>query len=410
MIERPPPVTLCSNKPRVLLLSTVPMTLWAFYRRLPAYLHGRNMEVAVAAAPGPELGYFEQLSGIRTHAIPMTRRITPLQDVVAIARLARIISANRYDVVHAFTPKAGLIGMTAATLAGVSRRAYSILGLPAETAEGWRRELLLASDRTASRLATVVLAVGEGLRRRVDELGICPAERVRVLCDGTSCGLDLRRFTSTDAVRNASRGIRATLGIPEDGLVVGFVGRLVFDKGIHTLVEAFTELCSTRCNLYLLLVGDPEPHRGAVPPETMAMIDSNPRIKRVSFDWDPVPYYAAMNVFALPTLREGFPTAPLEAAALSVPTVATRATGCVDAVLDGETGLLVEIGDTGSLGAAIARLLDDSALRAKMGRAGRRRVETQFSDDRLLEEHYRLYRSMVEGSSVEALASAGEPV
>ena len=383
---------------RVLLVSTVPSTLWAFFRRLPAFARDRQIEVAVAAAKGRELGYFREQLGTITHTVNLTRRISPLADVLSVIRLARIIKRNKYDVVHAHTPKAGLVGVLAAWLAGVPHRVYTIHGFPAETATGLTRRLLLLSDRTAVRLATTVLVVSKSLRDQVRSAGVAKESKLRILGDGSACGVDIGRFTQSPSTRQPAKKKREELGIPADARLMGFVGRLVLDKGIDVIVDAFQLLCDTRPDLHLLLLGDYEPDRGRVPERTIQTIESHPRIKHVPFDWDPVPYYAAMDVLLLATLREGLGYALLEAASLEIPAVATRATGCVDAIVDGETGFLVDIGDVNAMASATGLLLDDPALRNRIGQAARERVLRLFTDDRLLEEHIRLYQSMLESS------------
>ncbi len=386
-----------SNSPtKVLLVSTVPSTLWAFFRNLPAYAKQNHFEISVAASQGPELAYFQQQFGVTTHAINLTRKISPLADVQAVIQLSRIIKQAKYDIVHAHTPKAGLVGMLAAKLAGVRHRIYTIHGFPAETATGLTRKLLLLSERTAASTATSVLVVSDSLREQIRSMRVVDDRKVQMLGDGTACGVDLERFTRTPSIIEQASNKRASLGIEPDALVMGFVGRLVHDKGIDVAVSAFLKLSETRSDLHLLLLGDYEPDRGRVSQHTIEQIDSHPRIKHVPFDWDPIPYYAAMDVLVLPTLREGFPYALLEAAALEVPAVATRATGCVDAIVDGKTGFLVDIADVSSLSQSVGSLLDNPALRKTQGKAARERVVHQFSSERLLKAHIKLYETMTE--------------
>lgn len=379
----------------MLLVSTVPSTLWAFFRRLPAFARNRQIDVAVAAAGGRELGYFRDQLGTRTHTVNLTRRISPVADLRAVLALARIIRRNRYHIVHAHTPKAGLVGMLAAWLAGARGRIYTIHGLPAETAVGLTRLLLLLSDRAAARAANVVLVVSPSLAEQVRSKRVAAEPKLRMLGDGTACGIDVRRFTPSDDTRRQGVRKREELGIPSDARVLGFVGRLVRDKGVDVIVDVFGLLRVHRPELHLLLLGDYEPDRGRVPERTVERIENDPRIKHVSFDWDPAPYYAAMDVLLLATLREGFGQVVLEAASMEIPTVATRATGCVDAIVDGETGFLVGIGDVDAMARAAGALLDDEALRRRIGRAARERALRLFADERLLEEHVRLYQTML---------------
>ncbi len=382
-------------KPRILLVSTVPSTLWAFYRRMPEYARARGMELAVAASPEKELAFFADECGVATHAVEMPRRVSPLRDALSIRQLSRIIRRERYDIVHAFTSKAGLVGMSAGVLARTPHRIYSMLGLPAETATGITRRLLVGSETAASRMAHQVLACSDSLSRRIQELGICGPDKLSVLADGTCCGVNARMFVRTPEVSEGARARRQKLGIPLGAPVMGFVGRLVHDKGIHTTVDAFVTLSEKRPDAHLLLLGDYEPHRGEVPAHTVRQIEAHPRIHHANFDWDPIPYYAAMDVLVLASYREGFPYALLEAACMEIPAVTTRATGCIDAVVDGQTGYLIDVEDDQALASAVDRLLADPALRQRLGQDARRRVEDSFTDDRLLDEHFKLYESLL---------------
>lgn len=178
--------------------------------------------------------------------------------------------------------------------------------------------------------------------------------------------------------------------------VIGVVvGRLVPDKGIHILVESFVRLYESSPNIRLLIIGDFEPHRGRLPDKTTQALNNHPRIVHVGFTHQIEPYYAAMDMLVLPTRREGFPYTILEAAAMGLPVAATEVTGCVDAVLEGRTGFLVPPEDVTALTAAIQKLLASPRLRQQMGCEGTKRVEEEFTSQRLLDAHVQLYRGML---------------
>ena len=380
---------------KVLLVATVPSTLWAFFRRLPTFARARQVEVSVAAAPGPELDFFREQLGTTTFEVDLTRRVSPLADARAVLRLTRIIRQGQYDIVHSHTSKAGLVGMLAARLAGVPARIHTIHGFPAETATGLTKRLLLLSERATACTAKVVLVVSASLRDQVRAAGVARGPKLRILADGTACGVDIARFTRSPDVRVRAEKKREQLGIPAHAPLLGFVGRLVCDKGIDVIVKVFERLHETVPDLHLLLLGDYEPQRGRIGKQTIEIIQNHPQIVQVPFDWDPVPYYAAMDALVLASLREGLPYILLEAASLEIPVVATRTTGCVDAVVDGETGFLVDIGDVEAMARAVATLLDDESLRVRIGQAARARVLRLFTDDCLLQAHLDLYRSML---------------
>ena len=186
------------------------------------------------------------------------------------------------------------------------------------------------------------------------------------------------------------RSTPSELGDPREAPVVGFVGRLTKDKGVGDLIEAFLEMRTHLPALRLLLVGDFEPGDPLLP-ATHRIIQSDPHIVHIGFVDDPVPYYHAMDVFAFPTRREGFGNAAMEASAAGKPVVSARATGAVDAVIDGVTGILVPVGDANALARTLERVLEDKALAVALGAAGRERVQREFRReivwDAIIEEY-----------------------
>ncbi|MFQ5415201.1 MAG: glycosyltransferase family 4 protein, partial [Phycisphaerae bacterium] len=363
----------------------------AFYEPLLRVLGERGIVVAVASAPGADLDDLAAMRGVMVRAVPITRRITPVRDIRAVVALARFLRRRGVRLVHTHTPKGGLVGMLAAWFARVPHRIHTMHGLPLETTHGLRRVALIAAERLTCALADTVCVVSDSLRRRAVALRLAAPDKLRVLGHGTACGVDHHRFEPTAVTARSAAAKRDELRIPQDALVIGFVGRIVYDKGIHTLVDAFTSLVDRYDTLHLLLLGDVEPQHRRLPARTIDTIRRHPRIRHVGFDWNPIPYYAAMDILALPTLREGFGCVLLEAACMELPVVATRTTGCVDAVADGETGILVGPGDGDGLIAALRRLLDNKDLRSALGRAGRTRARTCFGQHRMIQAHLDLY-------------------
>jgi glycosyltransferase involved in cell wall biosynthesis len=363
-----------------------------------AWLRARGLDVAVACAPGPELDEAVEREGVQAFRVPMAREIAPVADLVSVARLARVIRRWRPHVVNAGTPKAGLLGMLAARLADVPVRIYTLRGLRLETTAGSRRFILTAAERMTSACAHEVIAVSRSLASRYVACGLASAAKVRVLGYGASNGIDPARLAVPP--RAVTSALRERLAIPVDAPVIGFAGRFTRDKGIVELVDAFERVRARIPQARLLLVGDFE-QGDPVPDATTRAIRGNPAIVLSGFVGDTAPYYHAMDVLAFPSHREGFPNVPLEAAAAGVPVVGFRATGTVDAVVAGETGTLVDVGDVAGLADGILRYLLDPELRRNHGAAGKERVEREFLSERiwqaLLEDYDRL------------LAAAGTP-
>jgi glycosyltransferase involved in cell wall biosynthesis len=215
-----------------------------------------------------------------------------------------------------------------------------------------------------------------------------------VVGPGTCNGVDVDRFrASLDTQREAS-DLRRKLGIHQDALVIGFVGRFTRDKGIPELYQAFITLREHHPNLRLLLIGDFEAG-DPIAEDVRRAIERNPEVIRTGFVPDAAPYYHLMDMCVLPTYREGFPGVLLEAQAAEIPVITTQATGAIDSVQDGKTGLLVSVGDASALARAIGSLLGDAAKRKEMGRRGQEWVTREFPRGKLLAELAREYHSLI---------------
>lgn len=385
-----------------------------FLRGQVGYMRARGLEISAVSSPGPELTAFADAEGASILAVEMPRRISPIRDLLALAKLRRHFVRTRPQLVHSHTPKGGLLGMIAAALARVPVRIYHMRGLPMMTATGLRRRLLAATEWVACCFAHRVICVSRSVRDVAVAERLCPAGKITVLLGGSGNGVDaMGKFNPERLEADARETTRRRLEIPRDAVVLGFIGRLVRDKGIVELAEAWCALRDGWPTAHLLLVGPFEP-QDPVPSEIESALRRDPRVHLTGMDWNTPPLYAAMDVLVLPTHREGFPNVPLEAAAMRLPVVATRIPGCVDAVADGSTGTLVPVQDASALADAIASYLRDPLLRRRHGTAGRERVLREFAQEALWEalygeyEHLLAARGLRAGSQRQSLPHAAE--
>jgi glycosyltransferase involved in cell wall biosynthesis len=342
----------------------------------PEYLERAGWAVHLVSAPGPELdGLARRVSG--AHPVTMARGPNPGADVRALVHWVRLLRRLRPDAVLAATPKAALLGLVAARLTGVPVRVYHLWGLRLETTTGPLRRLLTLTEKATSRAATRVLAVSASLA--AEYTGLAGPRVVDLIGSGSSSGVDASHFDPS-LVRPSEVGRAGhAAGLEPGRFVVGYVGRITPDKGLDTLDAAMRILAGDGVPACLLVVGAEDV--AGYDPFTAA------HVHRVGPVAEPRPYYRLMDVLCLPTLREGMPNVCLEAAAMEVPVVTTTATGAVDSIADGETGLLVPPGDAAALARALRALHQDPALSRRMGAAGRRWVRAHFSRPQLWAEH-----------------------
>jgi glycosyltransferase involved in cell wall biosynthesis len=386
---------------RLVHLTTVPTTL-NFLSGQAGFLRRRGFTVSAISSPGPELARYRDAEAVDCFGIPMQRGIAPLRDGLALLRVWALLRRLRPDIVDAHTPKAGLLGMAAAWLAGVPVRIYHVHGLRFVTTRGVRRAVLRGADRAASRLSTRVLCVSHSISWVASAADLAPDEKMAVLLSGSINGIDADRFRP--ASPDERRAARALLGISPAARVVGFVGRLVREKGLVELAAAWRALRDEMPDLRLVLVG-PFEQRDAVPKAVRQALESDPRVLAVGVDLDTPKYYRALDVVALPTYREGFGMVCLEAAAMGLPVVASRIPGCSDAVVDGVTGALVPPRDVVQLTGALRAYLNDAPLRERHGAAARERALRDFQQERLWAV---LHQEYVRLAARARLAGAGE--
>lgn len=360
-----------------------------FINTLVERSQARGFEVTVVTSPDPRLEAFGRKHGVRVVGLGMPRRVTPIGDWVALAALHRLFERLRPDIVHAHTPKGGLLGTLAAHAASVPVRLYHMRGLAFVTLQGPMRALLQTTERLSCRAATRVICQSHSLRGAALEERLVAAEKSEVVLQGSN-GVDCdgRFLPSRHAASRAA--LRREWKVPAGGVVLAFVGRLVRDKGVPELVEAFEALARTSGNVFLVLAG-PWEERDSIDAQTRHRIEAHPRIILLGSVDEPAEVYAASDVVVLPSHREGFPNVPLEAAAMERPVISTRVPGCSDAVEDGKTGLLTEVGDAHAIEAAMRRYVDDQRLRSEHGLAGRRRVEQDFRREHIAEALVDLY-------------------
>lgn len=368
-----------AERPRIAIVTTIADAQWQFMRGQNAFLIDAGFELHGIASPGPLLHELARRDGLTVHPVRMSREIRPLADLAALWRLVRVLRRVRPHILHVSTPKAALLAGLAGWWTRVPIRVFLVRGLICDGTSGARGRLLRLAEALTVRLCHRAYFTSHSLLEFAEENGIIGPGRGIVLQNGMSNGIDAEQFHPhrvTPAPLARSISLHGPAERP-DGPVIGFVGRLGRDKGIDLLWHAWQRLRKEFPRARLLIVGGWERER-PVAPAVREALERDPRVELTGRVEDVAPYYRAMSVFAFPSRREGFPNAPMEAAAMALPVVATRAVGTVDAVVDGVTGTLTPSGDADAFAGAIARYLREPELGRQHGNAGRQRVLRHF--------------------------------
>lgn len=370
--------------PVIVFSVTVAITAQAFLRNQLTTFVDRGWEVHLICSPEDGTDSYsklQQLPGVHIHPVQMLRNPHPLRDLRSFLKLLKLLKQLKPQVVVASTPKAGLLTTLAARFAGVPSRIYHMRGLRAQGLNGIMRKVSLLAERISILSATLVLVDSFSLLVELRRHRLLQADAGVVLGEGSSCGVDTDYFRPpTNEERSTARG---NLGFGEDDIVVGFLGRLSVDKGIRELVAAMKEARIVNPRIKLALVG---PIEGTH--EISGILELGEEVPWIVYPGsttDPRSSYWAFDIFCLPSYREGFPIAPLEAQASFLPVVTTQATGCVDSIVPGLSGLIVPIKDYLSLKDAILTLASDDKLCDQFARAGRERIIDSFSQEYVTE-------------------------
>lgn len=348
------------------------------------FMRENGFRVLTVSAKGPEVDKIVDQENVAHHAIPFTRSITPIQDLICLKKLVQIFKKIKPDIVHTHTPKAGLLGMWAARIAGVPSRIHTIAGMPLIEYRGITRMLLEFSERWTYRNATKVFPNSQGLKKFVLEKKWVAENKVKVIGNGSSNGIDTYHFSVSNQVLE-TRNSELKTKINESNFIYCFIGRLVRDKGIKELVEAFKNIYEIDSNCKLLLVGPFEDHREPLNDDIKNTIKDHPGIMHVGYQEDVRPWLAMSDVFVFPSYREGFPNVVMQAGAMELPCIVTDIFGSNEIIEDGVNGLIIPVKDSNALEETMINLKADDSLRNRLKRNSREIIVEKYDQKRMWE-------------------------
>ncbi|MCD8762927.1 glycosyltransferase family 4 protein [Staphylococcus hominis] len=348
------------------------------------YLRDKGLDVHVVSSEGPEQNRY---SSDITHVVNMEREISLKKDLKSLINMIRLFKKEKPHIVNSGTPKAGLIGTLAAFITRRPVRIYTVRGLRLETVTGLKYKILYAMEKLAMFCATDIIAISESLKDKIVELGLEKKEHIKVLGHGSSNGINLDNFTKDKTI--IPYELKEKLA---DHFVIGYVGRIVKDKGIHEIIEAFKIIQKNYNKVKLLIVG-PIEKDDSISEEDYQYLQNNLNIIMTGHVNDTVNYYNHMDVLVFPTYREGFGNVSIEAQAVEVPVIVNNVTGAKDTLINNVTGYLVEKGNYNQIAQKLEFLIDNPAIKKQLGISGRENVESKFRNEIIWKHLETIYKN-----------------
>jgi glycosyltransferase involved in cell wall biosynthesis len=382
--------------PTLIRITTVPMAFKVLLAGQPKFMSENGFNVIMISADGNEVPDLKEQEGCPHIIVPMTRKITPFHDLVSFFKLRKVLKKYKPDIVHTHTPKAGLLGMLAARSIGVKVRIHTVGGLPLIIETGFRRRLLMLTEKLTYFGATEVWPNSRSMMNFIIENKLARAEKLAVIDNGSTNGIDLKKFSKQYLNEETKNKIKDSL--PHvNGLKILCVGRMVKDKGIEEMVTVFERL-QKNFPLQLILVGPFEPHLDPLSSQTLDTIINNPAITHITWS-DSIEYYMALaDIFVHPSHREGFPNVILQAGAMHLPVICSNIPGNADIIQNEKTGLMFEVKNEDDLYTSLKFAIENKERTEKIAHAlfeevtqlyNRKRIHGVILDtyNRLLEKH-----------------------
>lgn len=356
------------SKNKIIRSVTVSQSL-GFCREVMIKMRAMGYDMVAVTSPGPELDELRNKDGFHCVEVPMERHISVVHDLISLIRMIDAFRKEKPQVVHSMTPKAGMICMVAACLTRVPVRIHTFTGLVWPTATGLKRKILMMTDWLTCACATHVIPEGQGVLNDLKN-GNITKKPMKVLGYGNVRGVDMERFAPARFVPKKDAGLFTFV----------FVGRIVGDKGINELVEAFVRLHDVHKNTRLVLVGNYEDNLDPVSDITRKLIDTNEGIEACGpkYGDDLLQMYVNADCFVMPSYREGFPNTVLEAGAMGLPSIVTDINGSREIIENEKNGLIVPSKNADALHVAMERMLTDDNARERMVGNARTMIASRF--------------------------------
>ncbi len=383
-------------KVKIIRTATVPISINILLRGQLHFLN-QYFEIIAVSCNGFELNEVREREGVAIKSIEMQRNISPIKDFFAFIKLYFYFKKEKPLIVHSITPKAGLLSMMAARLAGVPIRIHTFTGLIFPSRTGLMQKLLIKLDQILCACATNIFPEGQGVKKDLEHYKITN-KPLKVIANGNVNGIDTNYFSPTALPIESLNKLKEELQIKELDVVFVFVGRLVGDKGINELVASFQEISQSKAKCKLVLVGSFESELDPLNAVTLSIINKNINIISVGFQQDVRPYLAIADVLVFPSYREGFPNVVIQAGAMGLPAIVTNINGCNEIIEEGKNGTIIPSKDEQQLEKAMLKMIDNQAYRLSLQQNSRpmicSRYEQQVVWEAILQEYQTLIQNL----------------
>lgn len=380
------------KKIKIARIATVAEAFVGIIKNVQDYIDA-GYEVDLICSNGSYVDFLKNQHNLNIIICEIPRNISILKDITSVFKLTQIFLKNNYDIVHSNTPKAGLISALAGFLSLRKVRLHTFTGQRWATIKNPLKAILKLIDKLILTLNTLCYADSPSQIQFLIDENVSRKNKIQCLGQGSFGGLDINKFNPNDREKNRIE-ISQRLNIPLDAVWALYVGRIVRDKGIDELIEAFKKITLTE-NFYLILVGPFEDHLDPLKIETKSEIQRHPKIHALGFQNDSAYFMKACDFLCLPSYREGFGSVIIEAAACGITAIGTDIPGIRDAIIHNQTGLLVELKNISSLEMALSELIKNIQLRQNLSLSAYNRTVKNFDHQQLSDLQMNDYRRLM---------------
>jgi len=377
-------------KHKLIRVTTVPISLDILLSGQLNYMQSFYDVIAVSS----EDDYLKEIGtkeNVETFTVEMSRKITPILDLIAVIKLFLFLKKEKPLIVHSHTPKAGILTMIAAKCAGVPIRMHTVAGLPLMETKGLKRTVLESVEKLTYSCATMVYPNSKGLYDFIIANKFTNQRKIKIIANGSSNGIDTTHFAPEQVSQSLQQILKTKLQIQRDDFVLVFVGRLVGDKGINEVVQAFKQITKNNLNVKLLLVGMYEKNLDPLHESTHEEINTNKNIIFAGFQKDIRPYLAISNALVFASYREGFPNVVLQAGAMGLPSIVTDINGCNEIIINEKNGIIIPVKNSEAIEKAVLRMIYEKDFFASLQSNAREMIRSRYEQkliwESILEEY-----------------------